>query len=67
MSAPEPTPAPPLDDLDDEEAAELAALEAAVAKADANPRSVPHAEVRTWLLRLAEGDFDAPPPVARPL
>ncbi len=64
MSAPEPAPvAPPLDD----EAAELAALEAAIAKADANPRSVPHAEVRAWLLRLAEGDFDAPPPVARPL
>ncbi len=68
MSAPEPVPAaPPLDDLDDDEAAELAALEAAVAKADANPRSIPHEEVRAWLLRLAEGDFDAPPPVARPL
>ena len=68
MNAPEPTPMPPpLDDLDDDEAAELAALEAAVAKADANPRSIPHEEVRAWLLRLAEGDFDAPPPVARSL
>lgn len=68
MSAPEPAPAaPPPDNLDDDEAAELAALEAAVAKADANPRSIPHEEVRAWLLRLAEGDFDAPPPVARPL
>ena len=66
MSAPDPTLAASLS-LDDDEAAELAALEAAIAKADANPRSVPHAEVRAWLLRLAEGDFDAPPPVARPL
>ena len=68
MSAPEPVPASsPLDNLDDDETAELAALEAAIAKADANPRSIPHEEVRAWLLRLAEGDFDAPPPLARPL
>ena len=51
--------------LDDEEAAELAALEAAIAKADADPRRIPHEEVRAWLLRLAEGDFDAPRPTAR--
>ena len=63
MSASEPTPAASLP-LDDDEAAELAALEAAVAEAQANPRSVPHAEVRAWLLRLAEGDFDAPRPTA---
>lgn len=56
--------APPLDDLDDE-AAELAALETAVAKAQADPRRIPHEEVRAWLLRLAEGDFDALRPTAR--
>jgi hypothetical protein len=67
MSAPEPASAAPLlDDLDDDEATELAALEVAVAKADANPRSIPHEEVRAWLLRLAEGDFDVPRPIARP-
>ena len=65
MSVPEPAPTASLLPLDDDEAAELAALEAAIAKADANPRSVPHAEVRAWLLRLAEGDFDAPWPTAR--
>ena len=63
MSAPEPALAASLL-LDDDEAAELAALEAAVAKADANPRSIPHEEVRAWLLRLAKGDFDAPRPTA---
>jgi Fe-S-cluster formation regulator IscX/YfhJ len=57
----------PLPDFDDEDAAELAALTAAVAEADADPRVVPHAEVRSWLLELAAGNFDAPPPVARRL
>ena len=51
--------------LDDDETAELAALEAAVAKAQADPRRIPHEEVRAWLVRLAEGDFDAPRPPAR--
>ena len=49
----------------DDEAAELAALEAAIAKAQADPRRIPHEEVRAWLLRLAEGDFDALRPTAR--
>ena len=64
MSAPEPASAVSLP-LDDDEAAELAALEAAIAKAQADPRRIPHEEVRAWLLRLAEGDFDAPRPIAR--
>ncbi len=41
------------------------ALAAAIAASDADPRSVPHAEVRQWLLRVASGEFDAVPPEAR--
>ncbi len=47
---------------DDETAAEASALVAAVAVAEADPRRVRHEEVRAWLLRLARGDLDAPPP-----
>ena len=50
---------------DDEAAAEAQALAAAVAIAEGDPRRVPHEEVRTWLLRLAAGEFDAPPPQPR--
>ena len=50
---------------DDEVEAETRLLAAAIAEAEADPRRVPHEEVRTWLLRLANGEFDAPPPVAR--
>ena len=50
---------------DDEEAAEAAALAAAVADSDADPRVAPHDEVRAWLLRIAAGEFDAPPPQPR--
>ena len=50
---------------DDEAEAETRALAAAVAESDADPRTVPHHEVRTWLLRRAEGDFEAPPPEPR--
>jgi len=57
-------PARPLPDLDDA-AAELAALAAAVAESDADPRVIPHSEMRAWLLELAAGNFDAPPPIAR--
>ncbi|MEA1650036.1 CopG family transcriptional regulator [Nitrospirillum sp. BR 11164] len=60
MSKPAPIP-----ELDEEQAAELAALTAAVAEADADLRAVPHEEMRAWLLELAAGNFDAPPPVAR--
>ena len=47
---------------DDEAEAEVCALAAAIAESDADPRTVPHEAVRTWLLRLAAGEFDAPPP-----
>ncbi len=50
---------------DDEDAAEAQALAAAIAESDADPRTAPHEEVRAWLLRLADGEFDAPPPEAR--
>lgn len=49
---------------DDDDAAEAVALAAAIAASDADPRTVPHDKVRAWLLRLASGDFDAPPPEA---
>jgi hypothetical protein len=47
---------------DEETAVETRAMAAAVAVAEADPRRVPHAEVRAWLLRLANGEFDAPAP-----
>jgi hypothetical protein len=50
---------------DDEDAAEARALALAVATAEADPRRVPHEDVRAWLLRLADGDFGAPPPQPR--
>jgi hypothetical protein len=54
----------PLPDIDDDEA-EVAALKAAIAKCRADPREVPHEEMRAWLLKIAEGDFSAPPPTPR--
>jgi len=56
-------PAPIIED--DEDAAEAQALAAAIAESDADPRTAPHEEVRAWLLRLANGEFDAPPPEPR--
>lgn len=50
---------------DDEDAAEAQVLAAAIAKADADPRTAPHEEVRAWLLRIANGEFDAPQPKPR--
>jgi hypothetical protein len=50
--------------IEDDEA-EARALAAAIAESDADPRTVPHEEVRTWLPRLAAGEFDAPPPEPR--
>jgi hypothetical protein len=58
------TPATESEPIEDDEA-ERRALEAAVAEARSDPLSAPHAEVRAWLLRLAAGEFDAPPPVPR--
>jgi len=54
----------PLPLVDDDEA-EAHALAAAVAVAEADPRRMSHEEVRAWLLRLANGEFDAPPPEPR--
>ena len=53
-------PAPLIED--DEETAEAQALAAAISESDADPRTAPHEEVRAWLLRIANGEFDAPPP-----
>jgi hypothetical protein len=52
------SPAPATED----DEAEAVAPAAAIAESDAGPRGVPHEDVRAWLLRLAQGDFDAPPP-----
>ena len=54
----------PLPDFD-ESAAELVALTAAVAEARAETGSIPHSDVRAWLLEVAAGNFTAPPPVPR--
>lgn len=51
----------------DDATAEADALAVAVAEARADVRAVPHADVRAWLLEVAEGNFDAIPPEARPL
>lgn len=45
--------------------AERRLLEAAVAEAEADQRYVTHEDMRAWLLRLAQGDFNAPPPDLR--
>lgn len=42
--------------------AEALVVAAAIAELDADPRTVPHEEVRVWLLRLAVGEFDVLPP-----
>jgi toxin ParE1/3/4 len=54
----------PLPDIDEADA-EAVALKAAIAKSRADPREVPHEEMREWLLKIADGDFDATPPVPR--
>jgi hypothetical protein len=51
-------------DLDE---AERQALEKAIAKAETDPRGVPHEEMMAWLKQLAAGEHDAPPPTPRPL
>lgn len=38
---------------------------AALEVVEADPRRAAHDEVRPWLLRLAAGEFDAPPPRPR--
>jgi hypothetical protein len=53
-------------ELDDEEA-DAAALSAAIEAARSDPRAVPHAEMRAWLLKIAAGDVAAEPPTPRRL
>jgi hypothetical protein len=36
-----------------------------LAEVDEDPREVPHEEMRAWLLKIAAGEFDAPPPNPR--
>jgi len=57
-------PAKPLPEQDDD-AAETEALKAAVTEARADIRSIPHEEVRAWLLEVSAGNFDAPKPKPR--
>ena len=38
---------------------EAEAIRRPVAESDADPRSVPHEEVRAWLMRLHAEEFDA--------
>ena len=57
------TPVPLIED--DETDAEAGAMAAAISESDADPRTVPHDQVRAWLPRLAQGEFDAPPPEPR--
>jgi hypothetical protein len=56
----------PIPDIDDD-TAESAALAVAVAEARADRRGIPHAEMQAWLLRVAAGELDAPPPEPRHL
>jgi hypothetical protein len=51
--------------LMDEDATEAEALAAAIAESDADPRNASHEDVRAWLLRIANGELDAPPPTPR--
>jgi hypothetical protein len=52
---------------DIDEAAEAAALEQAVGEGRADRRGVPHAEMKAWLLKIAQGDLNAEPPKPREL
>ena len=60
-----PRMANPVPVSDDDEQAELEALARAVAVAEADPVRIPHEQARAWLLKLAGGEFDAPPPEPR--
>ncbi|HEY2658325.1 MAG TPA: hypothetical protein VGI79_01285 [Caulobacteraceae bacterium] len=46
-------------DLDEDDAAELALLTAAVEEARAERASIQHEEARAWLIEVADGRFDA--------
>lgn len=51
--------------VEDEDEAEAAAIAAAIAESNADPRTVPHDAVRVWLMGIAQGVFDVPPPKPR--
>ncbi|MCF3948895.1 hypothetical protein [Acidiphilium iwatense] len=51
--------------FDPDTEAERRLLEAAVAEARADPRYVTHEDMRAWLLKLSQGEFDAPLPELR--
>jgi hypothetical protein len=51
----------------DDDAAEAAAVAAAVAEARTDRRGVSHEDMRAWLLRIAAGEFMAEPPALRDL
>ncbi len=51
--------------LTEDDADEAQVLAAAIAESDADARTAPHQEVRAWLLRIANGEFDVPPPEPR--
>ncbi len=55
---------PALSTIDDTEA-ERQLMEAAVAEARTDPRYVTNEDMRLGLLRLAQGEVDAPPPALR--
>lgn len=55
----------PATQIDDELEAERQLLEAAVAEAETDQRYVSHEDMRAWLLQLAQGNFNAPPPDLR--
>ena len=55
----------PAPQVDLEIEAERQLLEAAVAEARADPRYATHEDMRAWLLRLSQGEFNAPPPPLR--
>jgi hypothetical protein len=57
-------PTKPVPEQDDD-AAEVEALKTAIAESDADPRVIPHHEMRDWLLKVANGDFKTPPPASR--
>lgn len=55
----------PAAQIDHELEAERELLEAAVTEARADQRYVHHDDMRAWLLKLSQGEFDAPPPALR--
>ena len=49
----------------DEDTAEHRSLVDAIAVSEADPRTIPHEQMRTWSSKVGDGRFDAEPPVSR--